>query len=58
MRGTGAAVSAYFDLVGYRLLDGFDISNPHALELPDALRRAIRAAVPHSKSGQLTGFRS
>jgi pyruvate,water dikinase len=44
-RGTGAAVSAYLDLVGYRLLDGFDISNPFALELPDALRRAIRAAV-------------
>jgi len=43
--GTGAAVSAYLDLVGYRLLDGFDISNPFALELPDALCRAIRAAV-------------
>jgi phosphohistidine swiveling domain-containing protein len=42
---TGAAVSAYLELVGYRLLDGFDISNPYALELPDALRRAIRAAV-------------
>ena len=44
-RGTGAAVSGYLDLVGYRLLDGFDISNPFALELPDVLRRAIRAAV-------------
>jgi pyruvate,water dikinase len=43
--GTGTAVSGYLDLVGYRLLDGFDISNPYALELPDALRRAIRAAV-------------
>ena len=42
-RGTGQAVSAYLDLVGYRLLDGFDISNPFALELPDALLRAIRA---------------
>jgi pyruvate,water dikinase len=42
---TGAAVSAYLDLVGYRLLDGFDISNPFALELPDVLLRAIRAAV-------------
>jgi pyruvate,water dikinase len=42
--GTGAAASAYLDLVGYRLLDGFDISNPCAIELPDALRRAIRAA--------------
>jgi pyruvate,water dikinase len=41
----GAAVSAYLDLVGYRLLDGFDISEPYALELPDVLLRAIRAAV-------------
>lgn len=41
---TGAAVSAYLDLVGYRLLDGFDISGRYALELPDALLRAIRVA--------------
>jgi pyruvate,water dikinase len=47
-RGTGAAVSEYLELVGYRLLDGFDISNPCALELPDALRRAIRAAIAAS----------
>jgi len=45
---TGAAVSAYLDLVGYRLLDGFDISNPFALELPDVLLRAIRAAISGS----------
>ncbi len=50
-RGTGAAVSAYLDLVGYRLLDGFDISNPYALELPDVLRRAIRAAVAEKDAG-------
>jgi pyruvate,water dikinase len=50
-RGTGAAVSGYLDLVGYRLLDGFDISNPCALELPDALRRAIRAAVAEKGAG-------
>jgi len=43
-RNTGAAVSAYLELVGHRLLDGFDISNPCALELPDVLCRAIRAA--------------
>jgi phosphohistidine swiveling domain-containing protein len=51
-RGSGAAVSAYLDLVGYRLLDGFDISNPFALELPDALRRAIRAAVAGTGAGE------
>lgn len=42
---TGDAVGAYLDLVGNRLLDGFDISNPRAIELPDALLRAIRSAV-------------
>ena len=41
----GAATSAYLDLVGYRLLDGFDIGGRYALELPDVLVRAIRAAV-------------
>jgi rifampicin phosphotransferase len=41
----GTQLSAYLDLVGYRLLDGFDISGRYALELPDALLRAIRTAV-------------
>jgi pyruvate,water dikinase len=41
----GRAVSEYLDLVGYRLLDGFDISGPCALELPDVLLRSIRVAV-------------
>jgi phosphohistidine swiveling domain-containing protein len=52
---TGDAVSAYLDLVGYRLLDGFDISGRYALELPDALIRAIRASVdrgPDESDGQ------
>ena len=39
----GEAMSAYLDLVGYRLLDGFDISGRYALELPDVLLRAIRS---------------
>jgi len=41
----GSAVSEYLDLVGYRLLDGFDISEPTALEMPDVLLRAMRIAV-------------
>ncbi len=41
----GAAASDYLDLVGFRLLDGFDICEPFALEMPDALLRAIRLAV-------------
>jgi rifampicin phosphotransferase len=41
----GAAVSGYLDLVGNRLLDGFDISGHCALELPDSLVRAIRSSL-------------
>ncbi len=41
----GTAMSEYLDLVGYRLLDGFDISGRYALELPDVLLRAIRSSV-------------
>jgi len=40
----GAAMNEYLELVGWRLLDGFDISGPCALELPDVLLRAIRIA--------------
>jgi pyruvate,water dikinase len=47
----GRAVSAYLDLVGYRLLDGFDISGRYALELPDQLLRAIRASVSGRAGG-------
>jgi phosphohistidine swiveling domain-containing protein len=46
----GEAASAYLDLVGYRLVNGFDISEHYALELPDALRRAIRVAVEGDKA--------
>jgi pyruvate,water dikinase len=42
---TGSAIAGYFDLVGNRLIDGFDIAEPSALELPDALLRAIRISV-------------
>jgi pyruvate,water dikinase len=48
----GEAVSAYLDLTGYRLLDGFDISGRYALELPDALLRAIRAALDGGKQDE------
>jgi len=45
----GEAFSAYFDLVGNRLVDGFDIAEPTAFELPDALLRSIRAAYSSEK---------
>jgi rifampicin phosphotransferase len=47
----GTAVREYLDLVGNRLLDGFDIAEPSALELPDQLLRAIRTAV-ESETGE------
>ncbi len=42
---TGAAVNGYLDLVGHRLVDGFDIAEPTALEMPDALLRSMRIAL-------------
>jgi phosphohistidine swiveling domain-containing protein len=48
----GAAFTAYLDLVGNRLVDGFDIIEPTALELPDALLRSIRIALSHERSPQ------
>jgi phosphohistidine swiveling domain-containing protein len=45
---TGGALNDYLDFVGYRLLDGFDISNHCALELPDVLLRSIRTAIDES----------
>ncbi|MEO8543589.1 MAG: PEP-utilizing enzyme [Burkholderiaceae bacterium] len=41
----GSAVDGYLALVGNRLIDGFDITEPTALEVPDALLRAINIAV-------------
>jgi phosphohistidine swiveling domain-containing protein len=49
---TGEAVNSYLDLVGYRLLDGFDISGRYALEMPDALVRAIAAAVEGTEGAE------
>jgi pyruvate,water dikinase len=41
----GRAMSSYLDFAGYRLLDGFDIDGRYALEVPDALLRAIRSSI-------------
>ena len=49
---SGAAVNGYLDLVGYRPLDGFDISEPGALEHPDALLRAMRTAITGESGGE------
>ncbi|MGO4255036.1 PEP-utilizing enzyme [Marmoricola sp. RAF53] len=42
---TGEALNDYLEFAGYRLLDGFDISNHFALEMPEVLLRAIRSAI-------------
>jgi pyruvate,water dikinase len=39
---TGSAATAYLERVSFRLLDGFDISEPTAIEKPDVLVAAIR----------------
>jgi len=41
----GQAMHGYLELAGYRLVDGFDISGRYALEVPDALVRAIRSRI-------------
>ena len=53
----GAAISGYLDLVGNRLVDGFDIAEPTALELPDALLRAIGIAVSTEDQADLSDAR-
>ena len=42
---TGRALDDYLEFAGFRLLDGFDISNHYALEMPDVLLRSIRSAI-------------
>jgi hypothetical protein len=41
----GAAMAAYLELVGYRLLDSMDTGDPYALEVPQVLVEGIRLAV-------------
>jgi pyruvate,water dikinase len=47
---TGRALDDYLQFAGYRLLDGFDISNRFALEMPDLLLRSIRQAIDEDGS--------
>ena len=45
----GRALNDYLEFAGFRLLDGFDISNLYALEKPDVLRRAICTAIDETE---------
>jgi phosphohistidine swiveling domain-containing protein len=40
----GAAVRAYFDAIGMRLVGGYDVADPCAIEMPDMLAGAIWAS--------------
>ncbi|HEV2124123.1 MAG TPA: PEP-utilizing enzyme [Chloroflexota bacterium] len=40
-----AALSAYLEFVGYRVVNGEDVGEPYALEMPEILLKAIRSAV-------------
>ena len=42
---TGTTAGAYLDLVGHRLVDGFDIGDPTLLELPDVFVKSLRAVL-------------
>jgi pyruvate,water dikinase len=41
----GAAMRAYVDVVGLRILGGYDVADRHAREHPDMMLKVIRAAV-------------
>lgn len=41
----GMALEAYLDLIGNRLVNGFDIAEPRIIELPDAIIRTIHTTL-------------
>ena len=49
---SGGAVTAYLDTVGYRLLDGFSVAEPYALEQPGTLLGTIRARYARARSAE------
>jgi len=48
--GTGGAIKAYLDLVAHRVVGGYDISCPTAIENPELLVSALQ--VKHSPEGE------
>ncbi len=46
----GAAASSWLDVVGYRLIDGQEIGDRYALELPELLISALRTAVEQTSA--------
>jgi pyruvate,water dikinase len=48
----GAAVRAYLDVVGLRILGGYDIADGHAREHPELLVKIMRVAVTRDEAAQ------
>ena len=48
----GPAVKAYLDVVGLRILGGYDVADRHASEHPDLLVKIIRGAVTTDETGR------
>ncbi|HEX9277556.1 MAG TPA: PEP-utilizing enzyme [Casimicrobiaceae bacterium] len=48
----GETVCAYVGLVGYRLVNGEDIGEPYALELPEVLVKTLRCAANRAAADQ------
>ena len=51
----GAAVRAYVDAVGLRVLGGYDVADRHAREHPELLVKTIRAAVTSDETARRAG---
>ena len=53
---TGVAAGAYVDAVGWRPVNGEDVGEPNAIELPELIVGAIRAALEHPGGAERAGL--
>jgi len=51
----GVTARTYLEMVGYRLVDGYDVGDRYALEMPEVIVRGIRAAVGRTVSATAVG---
>jgi pyruvate,water dikinase len=51
--GTGKAVGLYLDLVSHRVVGGYDVTCPTAIETPEILVQALRAGSPTSQESKV-----
>ena len=55
---TGTRVNDYLERVSYRLIDGFDIGNPFALELPEMIVTGLKQAVAGDQRTELESLKA